>query len=190
MGALGISLARTINKGNQAQAVEPVGEIYTLLNFFVRPMQGILFVLAMMIVFVSGVSIMVSIYNSMSDRRHEIAVMRSLGATRSTIMWIILLESMIIAFGGGMLGWGMGHVACWLIGPWVESNTGVELGLFDVAPALDLASILESMGIDITMNLWVSELMLIPALLGLAVLVGLLPAISAYRTEVAESLGK
>jgi putative ABC transport system permease protein len=190
MPAFAIKMGRSINKGDDAQAAEPVREIYTLLNLFVRPIQGILFVLAVMIVFVSGVSIMVSIYNSMADRRHEIAVMRSLGANRSTIMWIILLESMMIALGGGVLGWGMGHLASWAISPWIEARTGVELGLFDVAPAFDLASILESMGMEPMFNMWVSELMLIPVLLVLAVLVGLLPAISAYRTEVAESLGK
>jgi putative ABC transport system permease protein len=185
-----IRLANTINEGPHAQAVEPVREIYVLLDLFVRPIQGLLFVLAVMIVFVSGVSIMVSIYNSMADRRHEIAVMRALGASRGTIMQIILLESMIIAVGGGILGWGMGHVAAWTLSPWVEARTGVELGLFDVAPAFDLASILESIGMEATINLSVSELMLIPVLLVLAVLVGLLPAISAYRTEVADSLGK
>jgi putative ABC transport system permease protein len=35
-----------------------------------------------------------------------------------------------------------------------------------------------------------SELLLIPALLLLAVAVGLLPALTAYRTDVAASLGK
>jgi putative ABC transport system permease protein len=35
-----------------------------------------------------------------------------------------------------------------------------------------------------------SELLLIPALLTLAVAVGLLPALTAYRTDVAEALGK
>jgi len=34
------------------------------------------------------------------------------------------------------------------------------------------------------------ELMLVPGLIVLAVLVGLLPAISAYRTDVARSLGE
>jgi putative ABC transport system permease protein len=97
---------------------------------------------------------------------------------------------MIIALGGGFIGWGMGHVASWVISPWVEARTGVELGLFDIAPAFNLTSILESVGMEPTINMWVSELMLVPVLLVLAMLVGLLPAISAYRTEVAESLGK
>ena len=35
--------------------------------------------LTVLIVIVAGVGIMVSIYNSMSERRHEIAVMRALG---------------------------------------------------------------------------------------------------------------
>ena len=38
---------------------------------------------------------------------------------------------------------------------------------------------------------WVSpELLLIPALVLLAIVVGFLPALAAYRTDVAESLGK
>ena len=37
-----------------------------------------------MIVIVSGIGILVSIYNSMSERQHEIAVMRALGAGRRT----------------------------------------------------------------------------------------------------------
>ena len=52
---------------------------------------------------------MVSIYNSMSDRRHEIAIMRALGASRRTVMWVILLESILLSLGGGVLGLLLGH---------------------------------------------------------------------------------
>ena len=38
----------------------------------------VLLLFAIMIVIVAGIGIMVSIYNSMSDRRHEIAMMRAL----------------------------------------------------------------------------------------------------------------
>ncbi len=50
----------------------------------------VLLLFAVMIVLVAGIGIMVSIYNSMSDRRHEIAIMRALGAGRSLIMLVIL----------------------------------------------------------------------------------------------------
>ncbi len=54
-------------------------------------MQRILLILAVMIVIVAGIGIMVSMYNSMSDRRHEIAIIRALGARRTTIMVVVLL---------------------------------------------------------------------------------------------------
>ena len=57
-----------------------------------------------MVVIVAGIGILVSIYNSMSERRHEIAVMRALGARRNTVMLIVLLESILLALGGGLLG--------------------------------------------------------------------------------------
>ena len=60
----------------------PVLEIFTLFEVFVKPVQLVLLVLTAMICVVSGVSILVSIYNSMAGRRHEIAVMRALGASR------------------------------------------------------------------------------------------------------------
>ena len=67
--------------------------IYGLFEFFVNPIQWTLLLLTAMICVVSGISILVSIYNSMSERRGEIAVMRALGAGRETVMTIILARS-------------------------------------------------------------------------------------------------
>src|SRR4029450_3722206 len=80
-----------INEGTQAQAVLPVAVITWLFEFFVGPLSRVLVLLTVMICIVSGISILVSIYNSMSERRGEIAVMRALGAGRGTVMSIILL---------------------------------------------------------------------------------------------------
>ncbi|HMF11231.1 MAG TPA: ABC transporter permease, partial [Gemmataceae bacterium] len=113
----------------------------------------------------------VSIYNSMSERRGEIAVMRALGAGRATVMTIILLEATLLALGGGLLGWLAGHAGCFALSPWIEERTGVVIGLLNLL-TLPLESII------------------IPALILLAILVGIWPAISAYRTDVAKSLGK
>jgi putative ABC transport system permease protein len=61
----------------------------------------------------------------------------------------------------------LGHGMIGLAGPYVVERTGVALGLFEFD--------------------W-QELVLIPALVILASLVGFLPAIAAYRTDVAKSL--
>ena len=124
-----------VNKEFDAQAIQPVYEIQTLTNTFVRPLQLILLTLTVMIVVVAGVGIMVSIYTSMNERRHEIAVMRALGARRGTVMLIVLFESILLACGGGLLGWLAGHLLVGAAGPLITGYTGV------VAPFLLLAPI-------------------------------------------------
>jgi len=160
-----------INEGTLAQAVLPVAVIYGLFEFFVSPIQWTLLFLTAMICVVSGISILVSIYNSMSERRGEIAVMRALGAGRETVMTIILVEATLLALGGGLLGWLAAHLATLIASPWIEQQTGVRIGLIDPT----------------TLPI---EAVLIPLLVLLAMLVGIWPAISAYRTDVAKSLGK
>jgi putative ABC transport system permease protein len=67
-----------------------------------------------------------------------------------------------------LLGILLGHSIIGLVSPLVEARTGVSLGLFQFD--------------------W-QEIVLIPALVVLASLVGFLPAVAAYRTDVAKSLG-
>jgi len=184
---VGMYLENEINEGPTAQAVLPVREIYLLFDMFVRPAQMLLVLMSVLICIVSGVSILVSIYNSMSERRHEIAVMRALGAERQTVMSVILFESIILGAGGGAAGWVLGHGLNALIGPLIESRTGVTIGFFDFAPGVDISWLWASSGSGFEVS---TELLLVPALLVLTVVVGLLPAMTAYRTDVAASLGK
>ena len=179
-------------KQDAAQAVNPTQEIVVLLEMFVKPIQYALLFLTAMICVVSGISILVSIYNSMSERRHEIAVMRSLGASRTVVLAIILCESIIIAMFGGLLGWIGGHSLNAAISPYVEANTGVRLSFFEFAPSSPMFP--DTLwGFDFPNEILESvspELLLIPGLIVLAILVGLYPAISAYFTDVSKSLGK
>ena len=188
-----VTMPNSINEGPVGQAVLPTSEIYSLFGTIVQPILRVLVLLTAMICIVSGVSILVSIYNSMSDRRHEIAVMRALGARRGTVLVIILWESVILSVGGGLLGWCLGHGLVAAAGPAIEAQTGVTMGFFDLAPAVNL---LEVMGVEITaawMQRWFMispELLLIPVLMLLSIVVGLIPGMAAYRTDVAKSLGK
>ena len=173
--------------GNIAQAVLPIFEITSLFQTIVSPIKWILLAITAMVCVVSGVGIFVSIYNSMSDRRQEIAVMRALGAGRQKIMAIVLLESVMLSLAGGFLGWLAGHLLIGgLASPLIEDRTGVIVGLFDFAPKVNIFQLLsDSPIIDFGIS---SELLLVPALVLLAILVGFLPALSAYRTDVSKSL--
>jgi len=160
-------LKTKINRGPVAQAASPTAEITGLLENIVGRIQELLLLFAVLIVVVAGIGIMVSIYNSMSDRRHEIAVMRALGAGRMTVMIVILLESILLSLGGGAIGILLGHGLIAALSPTIFQQTGVAIGLFDFR---------------------LVELVLIPGLIVLASLVGYLPAKTAYRTDVARSL--
>ncbi len=207
-GTLGMYLPAQINEGfldrtlewtpyrpeqaqTAAQAVNPVMQVTSLLDTFVNPMRWLLLGLTAMICVVSALSILVGIYNSMSQRQGEIAVMRALGASRSKVMMIMLCESVMLALLGGLLGWVGGHALNAALSPLIEKNTGVTTGFFEFAPATELnmlfaGTLPESIG-----SIGVSpELLLIPALMVLAVIVGIYPALSAYRTDVSQSLGK
>ncbi len=156
-----------LKRGLQAQAVNPIIPMTQLMNSFVGNIRKVLIVLTALIILVSGVGIFVSIYNSMSDRRREIAVMRALGASRRSVFSIILLESILLCVGGGLLGVILGHGLVFAAAPFVEAQT------------------------DIVMNPWKfepMELVLIPLLIGLASLVGFVPGMTAYRTDVARAL--
>jgi len=184
---------RPVRSQTGAQAVNPVGEITKFFAFFVDPARWLLLGLTVLICVVSGLSILVGIYNSMSQRHHEIAVMRALGANRSKVMLIMLLESILLALSGGLLGWFAGHALNAVLGPLVEGQTGVPLGFWNFAPKLPLSEIpyantfLSGQILQFAVS---PELLLIPGLILLAIAVGIYPAISAYRTDIAKSLGK
>ena len=93
--------------------------------------------------------------------------MRALGARRSTVMSIILLESILLSLGGGAIGALIGHLAIGALSPLIMSYANVMVRPW---------------------NFQLTELILIPALAILASIVGYLPAVVAYRTDVAQSL--
>ena len=159
--------AQQINRGVNAQAVLPGVEIDHLFRDVVGNIQLVLLLFAIMIVVVAGIGIMVSIYNSMSDRRHEISIMRALGASRATIMAVVLLESILLSLGGGALGLLLGHGVVELLSPIIVEQIGIPVNL---------------------LQFQATELILIPALVVLASVVGYLPAVAAYRTDVARWL--
>lgn len=164
---LAMGLKYGINKSIVAQAVDPVEEIRKLLRSVVGNVRTMLVVMTALIIVVSGVGIFVSIYNSMSDRKREIAVMRALGARRRTVFSIIIAESVLLCAGGGAFGLALGHALVFVAGPIVEAKSDI---LIDPRSFETL------------------ELVIFPALLALAIVVGLVPGLTAYRADVAKGL--
>ena len=164
-----ISLVKLIasNPDYQIQAVYPTLEIRNFFDQIVGNIQLVLVILSCLVIIVAGIGMMVSIYNTMNERRQEIAIMRALGAKRRTVMSIIMLESLLLSFVGGLAGVTFGHLMIGVLSPWIAESVRVPVSAFQFQPV---------------------ELWLIPGLTLLASIVGYLPAVVAYRTDVAQSL--
>jgi putative ABC transport system permease protein len=167
-GSAAAQYASELKNGLRAQAVNPIVPMQRLQTQFVGNIQKVLLGMTILIVIVSGVGIFVSIYNSMADRRREIAIMRALGARRGTVFAVILSEAILLCAGGGLIGLVLGHAAVFVVAPLVASASG---GLVIDPFAFEIA-----------------ELYLIPGLVLLASLIGIVPGLTAYRTDVARAL--
>ncbi|MCA9137847.1 MAG: ABC transporter permease [Planctomycetales bacterium] len=167
MPMLGVVLLNTVNESLQSQAAAPVGEIAKLMDAVIGPLLTALLVITLITCVVAAVGVLVAIYNSMNDRRRDIAVMRALGARRGTVTGVVLLESLLIAVIGAVSGWLLAHAAIWIFSGEIEDRTGVQVGILTTS---------------------VYEWYIFPLVIILAAIAGFVPAASAYRTDVGTNL--
>jgi putative ABC transport system permease protein len=163
----GPGMQNQVNESLRAQAAAPVGEISKLMDAIIGPMLTALLVITLITCMVAAVGVLVAIYNSMNDRRRDIAVMRALGARRETVTGVILLESLLIAGIGAVSGWFLAHAAIWFFSGPIEERTGVQVGILTTSDY---------------------EYWIFPLVVLLALIAGLVPALSAYRTDVGSNL--
>ena len=160
------ALRKEINERNDAQAATPVEEIHKLLTI-VGNVDRILLTQAILIVVVAAIGTGLAMFNSMSARRRDIAIMRALGAKRRTIFAIIVGEAVLISAVGAFLGLFLGHGVVALASPSIEAAAGFMIPAWGFHPF---------------------ELILFASVLLVGTLAGIGPAISAYRTNVATGL--
>jgi putative ABC transport system permease protein len=161
-----LALYRAINDSDNAMAAFPAAEIRKLFDI-VGNIDLVLLAQAILILIVAGVGIAVSIYNSMSERRREIAILRALGARRATIFSIIVFEAVAICTVGAVVGLVGGHVVVAAASGLVYKASGF------VIPAFRINAI---------------EWLVLGGCVVLGAVCGLGPAVRAYRTDVAGNL--
>ncbi len=162
------ALRKEINNGSEAQAAVPAEEIRKLLGI-VGNVDRLLFLQSALIVVVASMGLGLAMLNSMRERRRDVAVMRALGARRTTVFAVIVGEAILVAAAGGVLGCAAARGVLWAAAPLVVAATGF-------APAIPPIC-----GLDIV------------AVIGAAAigaLAGLGPAAAAYRTDVADALSR
>jgi len=145
---------------------QPGQEIATLFKI-VSNIDRLFIAVAGVVMLSSGISIMLALYNSMEQRRRQIAVLRVLGASRARVFGLIAAESVIIGLLGALAG-----IALSVAGGFIAASALRDrLGLV-IEPDLEPRSI-------------VGVLLATVVLAGLA---GIIPATIAYRASVSRGL--
>ncbi|CAN5450487.1 ABC transporter permease [soil metagenome] len=163
-------LRRQINEnkfeGMNAQAVFPLFEIKQLFDI-IGNINSLLLIIAYMVIIVAAISILVSLYNTMNDRKRDIAIMRALGAKKSLILFSIMLEGLFITVTGALMGWIFSHLIIFIFRKNLSDLTGVLI----TGTTFDNKEILIAAGTIL-----------------LGIVVSVIPALKAYRTDTASNL--
>ncbi len=125
--------------------------------------------LAGLIMFVSALSTFISLYNSLKERRYEIALMRVMGASRFRVFALVVMEGVLSAFLGLIIGLAISHLGMAFLAEQLEESYKYEF----------------SGAIFLISELWLALLAL-----GLGFLAALLPAFGAYRVDISATLSR
>ncbi len=166
-GAYGkLRLYGALRNRSDLQVADVATQIRKLLDI-VGGIREFFMVMAWLVVVTGVVGIMVAIYNTMNDRRREIAIMRALGAHRRGVFMVIVGEALALGTAGAVVGMVFGHGLLWAAASRVEDMAGLRLDPTRVLP---------------------EELLAAAAVILVSALAGFVPAFKAYRTDVARNL--
>ena len=164
MGA--IQLPRLVNSQSSLQAASPAFEtarLFSILGVGVDILMGFAYVL----IVISGLSIFIALYNSLKERRYDLAIMRSMGASRTKLFVSILLEGGVLTVLGSLIGLLMGHGVLVLLSGMVEETQKAGINGFIFYP---------------------EEWIILGGSLLLGLICAVIPAIQAYRTDISKVL--
>lgn len=162
--AIGI-LPKMIDQQTDMQAASPAMEstrLFSLLGVGIDSLA----ILAYVIMLIAGLSVFINLYNALKQRKYDLAIMRTLGASKGKLFNIVLLEGLIITIVGGLVGLLFAHLALYYI-----SNQTSQSADFIEAFRLHPKELV---------------FLLVACLIG--VLAALIPAVKAYRTSIAGTL--
>lgn len=154
------------NESEPLIAVLP-GVVFTDLWKNLSFVENVLKVLSSIVFVSSLITLLLVLLSSLNERRREMAILRSLGAPAKFIFGLLFMESFVLTLTGLILGFGLQFISILVIGPFLESQFGLQLYFEALTP---------------------NELTLMGSMLSVAIFVGLFPSLKAYKTSVSDGL--
>ncbi len=163
-----VTLPRAINANTPMQAAAPAVEI-TRLARLLGVGADVLRAFGVVLLGVAGLSVFIALWNAVRERRADLAMLRMLGAPPLRVGSLLLCEALWLALLASVLGLAVGHL--------LAEGVGRLLAAQNAMP--------------VTGALWLPGEWAVPGLaVVLAFASALLPAVQAYRVDVAELLGR
>lgn len=159
-------LPRAVNSQSELQAAQPAFEsakLFRMLGVGIDVLRGV----AGIMLLSAALSILVALYNALEERKTDLTILRTLGAPPSKLMLLLLTEGLLLAITGAVLGWIAGHAAVEVLGRVLSDDQNLALSGLIVSP---------------------DEAWLALVALGVGIAASLLPALRAYRTDIAATL--
>ena len=123
--------------------------------------------IAMLIMALSFASIFISVLDNIRSRRHELALMRTMGGTPRTLYLLLLQEGGLLSLVGTGLGLLLSRMGLWTLSNVVEQQFHYELAEMALLP---------------------SEWMLAAAAIGVGLLASAVPARGSLRLDISQTL--
>ena len=157
-----LSFPRQINQQTSMQAASPAFEMARLVQLIgvgTDTMMGF----GGFLVAISLAGVFIGLLGNIRERLYDLAIFRTLGASRKKILLLVVLEGMTIAIAGSVLGLLMGHGL--MAGMGAFTAKGLEIGL---------------QGFFFLPEVW----LLTGIVLLLSLVACLIPAWEAYKTDI------
>ena len=162
-----IQFPRQINEETNLQAAVPSYEISRLFKLFGFGIETLTY-LAYLIIIVSAFSLFINLFNSMRDRKYEMALIRTLGSSRSQLSFMIIFESLILTTVGFLLGLLVSRLGVMFVSSLMEESLNYNLNSFGI----------------LNEELW---LLILSIFIGL--ISSIIPALQVYNLNISEVLG-
>jgi putative ABC transport system permease protein len=111
-------------EGKRLTFAWPIGRTIAQLFDKIAWFDHVLGLVAYLVAVIATASVLASIYNSMNERRRDIAILRALGARRSTIFGTIVLEAAAIAALGMVAAFGIHAIILSAVAVLIRTQTG------------------------------------------------------------------
>lgn len=128
-----LNMLRGINENTNVMAASPAIEInrlYSMVGVGTDAIQGI----AIAIAIVSALSIFISLFSSLRDRKYELALMRVSGGSRRDLFSLITLEGIVLSLIGAIGGIVLGHLGMGLFSGLLAQSYKYDFNPYEILP--------------------------------------------------------